>query len=491
MAAPLNNNTNHNQDTHSKKESSRPRKTKNGLPGKAFGRFGLHPDILRGIGAAGFDTPRPIQADTIPPALEGRDVLGLAQTGTGKTAAFALPLLDRFTRKKGRGPLALVLAPTRELATQIDADIRTLARFTKLQVVSIYGGVPVGRQRQALRGRPEIVVGCPGRILDLIGQKALRLDAVETLVLDEADHMFDMGFLPDLKRILAQLPPKRQNLLFSATMPREIRGLADGLLNSPHVVELTSTGPAATIEHVLVPVAEDKKRDLLEYLLEEDDCQSAIVFTRTKHRARRLARQLDQSGYRAVGLQGNMSQSQRDRAMGGFRKGDYDVLVATDIAARGIDVIGVSHVINYDVPNTPDAYTHRIGRTGRSETEGQAITFGTREDGAWLRATERKLGSAIPRRQVEGFEGEKIETNGRGGGNSRNQGRGRGQGQGRGRNQARGPRRGQGEGRDREQGEGRATAQSTRPNNGSRVNKSRARRSSGGPRRSGNPSRRS
>jgi ATP-dependent RNA helicase RhlE len=379
-----------------------------------FDRFRLHRSILRGIDAAGFQNPRPIQADTIPAAVEGRDVLGLAETGTGKTAAFALPLLDRFARKAGRGPRALVLAPTRELATQIDAEIRTLARFTKLQVVTIYGGVPVGRQRAALRKHPEIVVGCPGRILDLIGQRALRLDAVETLVLDEADHMFDMGFLPDLKRILKELPPKRQNLLFSATMPKEIRSLADDLLHTPLVVELTRTGPASTIEHVLVPIAEDRKRDLLEYLLEEDDCQSAIVFTRTKHRARRLAQQLDRSGYRAVALQGNMSQAQRDRAMSGFRKRSFDVLVATDIAARGIDVAGVSHVINYDVPNTPEAYTHRIGRTGRSEQEGQALTFATREDGAWLRATERKLGDPIPRRQVEGFEGETIRTTGGG-----------------------------------------------------------------------------
>ncbi len=389
-----------------------------------FDRFRFHVSILRGIEAAGFKNPRPIQADTIPAALEGRDVLGLAQTGTGKTAAFALPLLDRFQRKRGRGPRALVLAPTRELATQIDAEIRLLARFTKLQVVSIYGGVPVGRQRQALRRDPEIVVGCPGRILDLIGQRALRLDNIETLVLDEADHMFDMGFLPDLKRILSQLPAKRQNLLFSATMPREIRGLADDVLRDPKVVELTRTGPAETIEHVLVPVAEDRKRDLLEYLLEEDDCQSAIVFTRTKHRARRLAEQLDRAGFRAIALQGNMSQAQRDRAMGGFRKRQFDVLVATDIAARGIDVQGVSHVINYDVPNTPEAYTHRIGRTGRAELEGRAITFGTREDGVWLRDTERKLGEPITRRQVEGFEGEKIET-GRGG-NNRNRSGGRG-----------------------------------------------------------------
>ena len=377
-----------------------------------FDRFGFDSSILDGVREAGFVEPRPIQAETIPAALARRDVLGLAQTGTGKTAAFALPLLDRFVRKPRRGPRALILAPTRELATQIDAEIRTLARFTRVRATTVFGGVSVRGQVQALRRNPEIVVGCPGRVLDLIGQRALRLDGIESLVLDEADHMFDMGFLPDLRRILSALPPKRQNLLFSATMPKEIRSLADGLLHDPHVASLSGSGPAQTIDHALVPIREDRKRDLLERILEGDDCESAIVFTRTKHRARRLAEQLDRSGYRAVGLQGNMSQPQRDRAMSGFRNGRFDVLVATDIAARGIDVAGVSYVLNFDVPNTPDAYTHRIGRTGRAELEGRALTFVTRDDAAWLRATERMLGSAIPRRKVEGFESESIETGG-------------------------------------------------------------------------------
>ena len=375
-----------------------------------FDRFGLDSNILRGVYAAGFVEPRSIQIETIPAVLAGRDVLGLAQTGTGKTAAFALPLLHRLVRQKRRGPRVLVLAPTRELATQIDAEIRTLARFTQLRVVTIYGGVSALRQIQALRKHPEIVVGCPGRILDLIGRGVLRLGEVESVVLDEADHMFDMGFLPDLRRILAALPPKRQNLLFSATMPREIRALTDRLLQNPHVVELAHSGPAKTIDHALVTVREDRKRDLLQHILKEDGCDSAIVFTRTKHRAKRLAQQLDRAGHRAVGLQGNMSQGQRDRAMQGFRNRRFDVLVATDIAARGIDVQGVSHVINFDVPSTPDAYTHRIGRTGRAELEGQALTFVTRNDGDWLRATERKLGKSIPRRTVEGFEAEPIDS---------------------------------------------------------------------------------
>ena len=379
-----------------------------------FDLFGFHPSIARGVNAAGFTNPRPVQAETIPAALEGRDVLGLAQTGTGKTAAFALPLLDRFARGRKRGPRALVLAPTRELATQIDAEIRLLARFTKIKVATIYGGVPISKQIRALRLNPEIVVGCPGRILDLMGRGVLRLNGIETLVLDEADHMFDMGFLPDLKRILKELPSDRQNLLFSATMPSEIRTFADSLLRNPHVAELNRTGPAETIEHVLVAVGETRKRDLLEYILEQEGCTSAIVFTRTKHRAKRLAEQLGRAKYNAVALQGNMSQSQRDRAMEGFRKRRFDILVATDIAARGIDVKGVSHVINYDVPNTPDAYTHRIGRTGRAELEGQAVTFVTRDDVSWLRDTERKLGEKIPRRTVTGFEGEVLDMGRRG-----------------------------------------------------------------------------
>ncbi len=256
-------------------------------------------------------------------------------------------------------------------------------------------------QIAALRRRPEVIVACPGRLLDLMRQGAVRLGDVETLVLDEADHMFDMGFLPDIRRILQALPKDRQNLLFSATMPPEIRRLADEVLYEPHVVDLAGSGPAETIDHALYPVPETRKRDLLEHILGGDECKSAIVFTRTKHRARRLAQQLDQAGHRAVALQGNMSQGQRDRAMRGFRDRRFDILVATDIAARGIDVSGVSHVINYDVPTTPEAYTHRIGRTGRSELEGQACTFVTGEDWTWVRATERMIGESIARKQVE------------------------------------------------------------------------------------------
>ena len=369
-----------------------------------FDRFGLHEALLRGIREAGFTNPRPIQVETIPAGLKGRDVLGLAQTGTGKTAAFALPLLNQIMKERRKATRALVIAPTRELATQITEEIRMLARFTRIKVATIYGGVPIRKQISLLRSRPEIVVGCPGRVLDLIRQKELRLDQVETLVLDEADHMFDMGFLPDIRSILRALPAERQNLLFSATMPKEIRGLANDLLNKPHVVELADATPAATIDHALVMVGEQSKRDLLEHMLKQDDCDSAIVFTRTKHRAKRLAEQLCKAGHRAVGIQGNLSQGQRDRAMKGFRSRRYNILVATDIVARGIDVSGVSHVINFDVPTTPEAYTHRIGRTGRAELEGTAFTFVTGTDHGWLRATERMIGSPIQRRKVEGFE---------------------------------------------------------------------------------------
>ncbi len=369
-----------------------------------FSDFNLDPALHRGIAAAGFAEPRPIQLETIPAALVGRDILGLAQTGTGKTAAFALPVLERTLAETKLGPRVLVLAPTRELAAQVSEEIRTLARFTRIKVATIFGGVSVHRQRKALAARPEIVVACPGRLLDLIQQGILSLDRIETLILDEADHMFDMGFLPDIRRILAKLPGERQNLLFSATMPAEIRGLADKILRNPHVVDVASSQPLATIEHALYPVESNGKLALLQRILAEDALSSAIVFTRTKHRARRIAQQLDRSGHRAVALQGNMSQGQRERAMDGFRKRRFDVLVATDIAARGIDVQQVSHVVNFDMPNTTDAYTHRIGRTGRSERQGKAYTFVTAEDRGLVVQVERRLGAPIPRRKVDGLD---------------------------------------------------------------------------------------
>jgi len=393
-----------------------------------FEQYRLDAALLRGVSALGFLEPRPIQARALPAALAGRDVLGLAQTGTGKTAAFALPILQRLIEAPGPGPRALVLAPTRELATQIDAEFRALAKFARVSTLTIYGGVSSRAQIAGLRRRPDVLVACPGRLLDLLQQREVRLDRIETLVIDEADHMFDMGFLPDLRRILAALPARRRNLLFSATMPSAIRGLADQILADPHVVELDHVGPAATSEHALYPVRETSKRDLLEHILGADGFESAIVFTRTKHRARRLAEQLDRAGHRAVALQGNMSQSQRDRAMRGFRDRRFDVLVATDIAARGIDVSQVSHVINFDVPNVPEAYTHRIGRTGRSEREGKACTFVTGEDRGMVAAIERMLGAPIARQRVAGFETDFPEATTSSGGPGRPASRGRNNG---------------------------------------------------------------
>ena len=382
--------------------------------GAGFDAFGLHPALTRGVAAAGFASPRPIQLQALPAALAGRDVLGLAQTGTGKTAAFALPILQRLLEAPAPGPRVLIVAPTRELAAQITAEIRSLGRFTRIRVATVFGGVSAHKQRQELSALPEIVVACPGRLLDLMGQGVVRLDAVECLVLDEADHMFDMGFLPDIRRILRALPERRQNLLFSATMPGEIRHLADRVLRDPHVVDVAHKRRLETIEHALYPVPSNAKLALLRRILNDgtDQLTSAIVFTRTKHRAKRIALQLEKSGHRAIALQGNMSQNQRVRAMDGFRKRRYDVLVATDIAARGIDVDQVSHVVNFDMPNTTDAYTHRIGRTGRSDREGKAYTFVTADDRQLVSQVEKRLGLPIPRRRVEGIESISFPTEG-------------------------------------------------------------------------------
>ena len=292
-----------------------------------------------------------------------------------------------------------MVAPTRELAVQIQAEFDRLARHTPLSSTAAFGGVQIARQVRAVQRRPDVLVACPGRLLDLLGRRALRLSGVEVLVLDEADHMFDMGFLPDVQRIIEALPSKRQNLLFSATMPRDIRKLADAVLKDPAVIELAYSQPATTIEHALYPLAEADKLGVLEHLLGGDDFRSAIVFLRTKRRAKRLAERLGARGHGAIALQGNMSQPQRDRALQGFRSNRYDVLVATDVAARGLDVAGVSHVVNFDVPSTPDAYTHRVGRTGRAEQAGKAFTFVTPADDCAVRAIEKRLGRAIELRR--------------------------------------------------------------------------------------------
>jgi len=366
----------------------------------SFESFNLHPDVMRGIVKTGFVEPRPIQAQTVPKALAGEDILGLAQTGTGKTAAFALPILHALATERKPGPRALILAPTRELVRQIETELRLLGKYTQLRSVAVYGGVSARSQVDVLRRNPDVILACPGRLVDLMQQGFVRLGRVETFVLDEADHMFDMGFAPDIKRILSELPAQRQNLLFSATMPQEIRSLADKILKNPHVVKLKDGAPPPTIQHSVYAVEEQDKFSLLQHLL-GDGCDSAIVFSRTKHRAKRLAMNLSKRGVRTASLQGNMSQAQRDRAMEDFRRKRFDVLVATDIVARGIDVASVSHVFNYDVPNTPEIYTHRVGRTGRATQAGTAVTFATREDRSLIRAIERKMGFVIPRLKIE------------------------------------------------------------------------------------------
>jgi len=371
----------------------------------SFSSFAFEPKVAAGIAALGYETPTPIQAQAIPPILAGRDVLGLAQTGTGKTAAFALPILQRLLTGGRRVPRALVIAPTRELADQIEAAVAELGQKTGLRSTVIYGGVGTQPQVDRLRAGVDIVVATPGRLLDHMRRGTIRLAELEVLVLDEADRMFDMGFLPDIRRIVAGLPKKRQTLLFSATMPDDIRHLAHEVLSQPVSVQVSPTAPASTVAHALYPVAQHLKTDLLLRLLGElEDAGSVLVFTRTKHRAKRLGEQLARAGYKTASLQGNLSQNRRQAALAGFRDGSTQILVATDIAARGIDVASISHVVNYDMPDTTDAYTHRIGRTGRAARSGDAFTFVTHEDEAMVRAIERVLRAPIERCTVHDFD---------------------------------------------------------------------------------------
>lgn len=370
-----------------------------------FTSFSLDRRILAGIQHCGYVSPTPIQIQAIPPALAGRDVLGLAQTGTGKTAAFALPLLQEMLASGAnrRGPVQiLVLAPTRELALQIHESFITLGKETGIRSAVVFGGVNENPQIRAA-GQASILVACPGRLLDLINRGLVDLSRVRALVLDEADHMFDMGFLPDVRRIMSHLPQKRQNLLFSATMPAEIRKMADQILVDPAVVQVANTAPPKTIQHVLYPVPATQKVALLESLMRQTEHDCMLIFTRTKHRAKSLARKLEQKGWAATSLQGNLSQNRRQEALEGFRLGKYRIMVATDIAARGIDCARVTHVINFDLPDTPENYTHRIGRTGRAEKGGQAMTLVTPEDESQVRSIERVLRMQLERMELEGF----------------------------------------------------------------------------------------
>jgi len=368
-----------------------------------FEHFGFDARINAGIEAAGFTTPTPIQAQAIPAVLEEGDVLGLAQTGTGKTAAFVLPILQRLTRGKLRHPRVLIVAPTRELAEQIHETVVQLGAKTKIRSIPIYGGVSKVPQLRALHRGAEVLVACPGRLLDLHNERAIDLSKIEVLVLDEADRMFDMGFLPDIRRIVGLLPKQRQNLFFSATMPDDIRKLADEVLVDPTTVQIGMIAPAKTVSHALYPVTQGLKTPLLLSMLEQMDTERVLIFTRTKRRARNLASTLQAKRYRVTALQGNMSQPARQAAMDGFRTGKFEILVATDIAARGIDVAEISHVINFDMPDTVDAYTHRIGRTGRAHANGDALTFAIPDDAPMIREIEKLLEQRIEQRQLEDF----------------------------------------------------------------------------------------
>jgi ATP-dependent RNA helicase RhlE len=368
-----------------------------------FDDFKLPQVIQAGLEANNYSTPTPIQEQAIPVIREGKDVMGLAQTGTGKTAAFVLPILERLIEKRRGKVRALILAPTRELAEQIDASICSLGRRTELRSATVYGGVGMGPQVRKLSGNCEIVVACPGRLLDHLHQRTIDLSQLEVLVIDEADCMLDMGFLPQIRRVIDQIPRDRQTLLFSATMPDTIKDLANDVLRNPVLVRIGHTMPATTVTHALYPVVSHLKTALLLELLKEAD-SSVLVFTRTKHRAKRLSEQLDKLGYSTACLQGNLSQNQRQNAITGFRSGKYRILVATDIAARGIDINGISHVINYDVPDTTDAYIHRIGRTGRAERTGDAFTLITGEDVQMVRSLERAINQQIERRILPHFD---------------------------------------------------------------------------------------
>ena len=368
-----------------------------------FSKLGLSPKVLDGVNAAGYTDPTPIQLRAIPIILAGRDLIGSAQTGTGKTAAFALPILSRLA---GRGKLrALVLEPTRELAAQVETAIRDYARFTDLRTVVLFGGTGYGRQDQALRQGVDIVVATPGRLLDQIHRRMLRLDQIEILVLDEADRMLDMGFMPDVRKIIERCPRNRQTMLFSATIPPEIDQLCRWALRNPETVEIGQRrAPAETVTHAFYPVDVGQKQELLNELLRRTDYDQVLIFCRTKNGADRVAKRLQQQGHAVAVLHSSRTQRERESALGGFRNGRYEVMVATDIAARGIDVEQISHVINFDVPHHPEDYVHRIGRTGRAQSVGDAFTIMTAEDLQEVAAIEHFIGQKIPRVKLEGFD---------------------------------------------------------------------------------------
>jgi ATP-dependent RNA helicase RhlE len=370
-----------------------------------FKALGLHPSLVQAVRELRYAEPTPIQAEAIPAILAGRDLIATAQTGTGKTAAFLLPILHQLLGLPQGTTRALIITPTRELAQQIDDVCLGLAYHTPMRVGLLVGGAPMGPQEKALRAGVELVVATPGRLLDHMRQNQARFDHLHTLVLDEADRMLDMGFLPDLKRIVARLPAREQTLLFSATMPPVIAQLARDILRNPQTIQIgRRSTPAVGITQAAYPVAEHLKTPLLRHLLRHTDMPSVLVFTRTKQGARRLARSIAADGFAVAELHSNLTQPQRNRAMEGFRRGDFQVLVATNIAARGLDVDHITHVISFDVPNVPDDYVHRIGRTARAEAEGDAFVLVSPDEEKSLTRIERQIGQRLPRVSLPDFD---------------------------------------------------------------------------------------
>ena len=375
----------------------------------SFLELGLSEILVRAVTDHGYTEATPIQREAIPAVLAGGDLLGGAQTGTGKTAAFVLPILERMLRAapqpaRRRLPRVLVVVPTRELAAQVEQSVRTYGKYTRFESVAIFGGVNINPQIQRLNKGVDLVIATPGRLLDHVQQRTIDLSHVETLVLDEADRMLDMGFIPDIRRILKLLPPRRQNLLFSATFSDEIRALASGLLKSPKTIQVTPrNAAAATVSHKVYPVDGSRKRELLSHLIREKQWFQVLVFTRTKHGANRLSQQLCKDGIASLAIHGNKSQNARTRALAEFKSGDLQVLVATDIAARGLDIVDLPHVVNYDLPHVPEDYVHRIGRTGRAGADGEASSLVAPEERGQLRDIEKLIRISIPVETVTGF----------------------------------------------------------------------------------------
>jgi len=369
-----------------------------------FEQIGLSSTVLKAVSDAGYEEPTPIQADAIPLVLKGRDVMGLAQTGTGKTAAFTLPIIDRLLGGPRR-TRALVLTPTRELCIQVEENVQRYARHAPLSVASVYGGVPIEPQQKKLRAGVDILVATPGRLIDHLERQNVVFDDLEVLVLDEADRMLDMGFAPQINRLVAEIPSYRQTLLFSATMPPEVEALARKYLRKPVVVQVGRRSQAAsTVSHAVYPVPRDRKSALLACLLQQEKLDSVLVFTRTKHGADRVVRHLERERIEATAMHADKTQPQRTKALQDFKSGKVRVLVATDIAQRGLDISGITHVINYDVPQQAEDYVHRIGRTGRAAHEGDAFTFMSPDEIAMVKSIERVIGQPIPRVSVAGYD---------------------------------------------------------------------------------------